>query len=116
MQEYDPTTQALIQTLASSLEIFARAVDKWSTAVDSWSLSASNLSAVTDLQKDQEIMDRTLYGHNGDSTGLVGKVEIINKDIQDIKESQKKMNDNLSWVVKLLVAAILAALVNLVLK
>jgi len=48
------------------------------------------------LESDADETRRALYGHNGDKTGLVGNMAVIQKQVQDIDDAQKSLQKMLA--------------------
>jgi len=48
------------------------------------------------LENDAEETRRAIYGYNGDKTGLVGNMAVIQKQVQNIDDAQKNLQKMLA--------------------
>ncbi|MBR1146674.1 hypothetical protein [Bradyrhizobium sp. AUGA SZCCT0431] len=59
---------------------------------------------------------KAIFAHDGDSNILVKRIPLICNDILSMKADISQINDNIKWGVRIIIGAVLVAVLALVLK
>lgn len=70
----------------------------------------------TEFHKLAEVLREALTYDGADRPALVARIPVICNDIRTIKDDLRGMKDNLTWFVRIIVGAVILALIALVLK
>lgn len=69
-----------------------------------------------DFEKLAKALKEALTYDGTDRPALVARIPVICNDIRSIKESVQELKDNQKWVTRLIIGAVILALIGLVLK
>jgi len=68
------------------------------------------------LEKDSDAMQRALYGHNGDSAGLIGIMKVVQQRLDAIEKANDRLNQILIGLAISVFMTMIGTFLNLFMK